>query len=560
MIRKKHQVIFIIAACVFAIIVSFSVLMGVLYAKDRNKICKGVMICGENFSRLTKEEYEQKIQTITDKLMEKSVRFSYEKDTSEISLKDLKYELETSPTYEEAYAIGRNHSFLTNGAYKVAALFGRKTEVSPVAKIDKEACKKTLQKVVEDTKGKVQEHEITIEEDQIVIRPGHKGLAVKGDYEKETLQAISNSSFCVDVMLTTRYPQEINMESLAKEVYRDPADATCNVEGKSMTIVPAVVGRKLDTTMAKEKLSQLKEGGDPIILPLLLTQPNISTAQFKAALFSNTLASASSIYNVRQSDRSVNVELAARKINGILIAPGKIFSYNKSVGPRTEANGFRNAQIYVNNAIEMGMGGGICQVSSTLYNAVLKADLTVTQRKAHSLPINYVPLGQDATVSYGSVDFCFKNDTDYPIKVSASASGGKININLIGTQQGGKKEVVITNITKETLDFKTEHVNDATLAEGKTKVIQRGKKGYVIDTYKKVYQNGALISNKFIHRSRYNATNEKIAVGTAKAAASSSTAKPAAASPSPSPSATPESTTVPTTQTQPEPTAEVSTE
>ncbi len=514
--RKSYQVIGIVLACVLTILLILAIMTGVSYAKDKGKIGKGVTIYGEDFSRLSQEEYQEKMKSLERQVKKKTVKFRYDNEKSDISLADLKYNFKRDETYEKAYEVGRNGNFFQNAGHHFLTIFGKKTAVQPVATLDKEACNNALQKVVEATKGKVVEHSINIEEENVVIKPGHSGLAVKGDYQKETLDAIGKGSYIVRVNLTTQHPKDIDVESLVKEVYRDPQDATCVTGEKNFEIVPAVVGRKLDATAAKNALDNLKEDGETITIALELTQPKITTAQLKANLFKNTLATATSVYNSSQVDRSANVIKAVQYINGVIIAPGKTFSYNEAVGPRTQARGFRNAQIYVNNAVEMGMGGGICQVSSTLYNAVLKADLTVVQRKAHSLPVTYVPLGQDATVSYGSVDFRFKNSTNYPIKVSASASGGRINVALIGTQEGAKKEVVLTNVTKETLNYKTEEVKDNTLPEGTRKVIQRGKKGYVINTYKKVYQNGAVISNKMIHTSRYNATTEKVAIGTGK--------------------------------------------
>ena len=131
-----------------------------------------------------------------------------------------------------------------------------------------------------------------------------------------------------------------------------------------------------------------------------------------------------------------------------MLAPGQVFSFNDTVGPRTVANGFYTAKEYVNGETVDGIGGGTCQVSSTLYNAVLYSDLSIVSRTNHMFPVGYCPNGQDATVADSGVDFKFMNSMDYPIKISAVTSGATITVSIIGTQRDVPRTVKIVNTSK----------------------------------------------------------------------------------------------------------------
>lgn len=180
-------------------------------------------------------------------------------------------------------------------------------------------------------------------------------------------------------------------------------------------------------------------------MPFYVSYPTVDENTLREKLFSATLSSYSTSYGSSTANRCANVARAASLINGKVIAPGDVFSFNDTVGHRTIENGFSTAKEYVDGKSVDGIGGGTCQVSSTLYSAVLYADLSIVERLNHMMTVGYIPLGQDATVSDGGVDFKFKNNTDYPIKVSAYTSGATITVSIIGTDWEPHREVKISN-------------------------------------------------------------------------------------------------------------------
>ena len=190
------------------------------------------------------------------------------------------------------------------------------------------------------------------------------------------------------------------------------------VDGKTK-IIPHVIGRSVDKKSLEEHLNK---GEKSFQLKLNKTYPTIKTENIEGQFFHDVLGTYRTNYNASLKGRTQNVSLAAKKINGTVLNNGDIFSFNKTVGKRTAAAGFSTATIFTNGELSEELGGGICQVSSTLYYATLLADLKIVERRNHMFTVSYAKNGLDATVAYGSIDFRFKNNYSAPIKILASAS------------------------------------------------------------------------------------------------------------------------------------------
>ncbi|MCL1874508.1 MAG: VanW family protein [Clostridiales bacterium] len=169
------------------------------------------------------------------------------------------------------------------------------------------------------------------------------------------------------------------------------------------------------------------------VLPLIREDFELELAAAKAAQ-PELLATYSTKFNPGEKNRTINLKLAAAAINDTEIKPGSIFSFNTVVGPRSSANGYQKAIVFVGGAKELDYGGGVCQVSSTLYNAVLEAKLPVIERHPHGQPVTYVPKGKDATVAFGILDFRFRNDLKETVKITAKTEENSITIELWKTK------------------------------------------------------------------------------------------------------------------------------
>ena len=289
-------------------------------------------------------------------------------------------------------------------------------------------------------------------------------------------------------------------------------DAVIDYESENKDIIPEKDGYKVNSEQLKDNI---QKGEKKFTLDVEEILKPAITARYleEKILFGDVLATLTSRYNAGVVGRSKNIAIAAQKINGIILKPGEVFSYNKAVGPRTYENGFKDAGVYTANGLENGVGGGICQVSSTLYGAQLMADLKTVTRTNHSYTISYLPSGQDATVSYGTIDYKFMNDKSFPIKIECFASGGVLTVNILGVKDDSYYDIKLTNkivgsTSPETIE---REVDD--LAEGEERVVQTGQNGLTVETFKNYYKNGQFIKSSFVHKSVYYAMPRIVEIG-----------------------------------------------
>ncbi|GIO04317.1 hypothetical protein J31TS6_03450 [Brevibacillus reuszeri] len=218
------------------------------------------------------------------------------------------------------------------------------------------------------------------------------------------------------------------MEALAKLAYQEPINATINNSG---AIVPEKKGRKLHEGKFLQQFYEYYygNGASTVQIPFQEIYPKVDQA-LMSQVRKKTIGQYTTYYNSRNKNRSHNIMLASKAINNYVVLPGEIFSFNKVVGKRTKEKGYLQAPIIVRGELSEGIGGGICQVSSTLFNAVDKAGLHIVQRYSHSRDVAYVRPGRDATVSWYGPDFVFQNKYAYPIMIRAGSSNGSMYVSV----------------------------------------------------------------------------------------------------------------------------------
>jgi vancomycin resistance protein YoaR len=292
-------------------------------------------------------------------------------------------------------------------------------------------------------------------------------------------------------------------------------NATLEVDSRrGLITIPGQAGIKVDTDSTFKVLPARLASTSNLTVPIILKhqEPLINEEMLKDM---GELSSYSTLFNPGEVNRSKNLYNAAVSINKSIIAPQAIFSFNNTVGERTMERGYLDALVIVGNKFEPGLGGGICQVSSTLYNACLLAGLEITERSNHGLSVAYVPLGRDATVAYGVQDFKFKNNTDSPIYIRAITGGGKLTINVYGNLKN-KKNISINTVIDQTLDFTTVTEQDPNLLPGEQKVDHTGHPGYVVRSFRNYLDSsGKIIKTEQLARDTYQPLNTLILEGPA---------------------------------------------
>jgi vancomycin resistance protein YoaR len=224
-----------------------------------------------------------------------------------------------------------------------------------------------------------------------------------------------------------------SFEQIWQEVAIEPQNAGYS---ESFEVIPEVVGVSFDPAQALE-LWKAAGIGEQVIVPLTITQPDYTAEQLKALLFRDLLGAQMTYYSGSTAERVNNIRLAAGKLDGMILLPGESFSYNEAVGKRTEEAGFQYADAYSDGQVVPELGGGICQVSSTLYSAALYSRLKILSRTNHYFKVGYLDYGMDATVSWGGPDYRFKNTRDYPVKLNVYYDDHSVTIEFWGTNVDG---------------------------------------------------------------------------------------------------------------------------
>jgi vancomycin resistance protein YoaR len=489
------------------------------------------------------------------------------KDSEEIlDSGDLNLSVDFAKTVDNAFAVGRTGNIFRK-FYDILNVRKNNIIVHLAVTYDHIKVESAVQSLYNNTFIDVKEAQLSLKPDQVSIISGHNGE--KFDKNKLLKQVISNilkiKSGTISIPLIITEPAKIDVDSYYKQIYRKAKNATAKVVKNKLQYSPEENGRDIDKAVLSSIVSEVESKADEEkVLPVTFTQPLIKLNDITSKLFKDTLYTYSTYFNTwnqNNLNRSKNIKLAVSKINGTVLGAGEIFSFNKVVGARTVAAGYEEAFTYVGNTVIPGTGGGICQVSSTLYNAVLYSDLQVVERRNHRFTVSYVPYGIDATVSYGTTDFRFKNSTKWPLIVNCWVTkNNKLSFSILGTNDTPQKKVELKTVILGTSNFSRIYTNDPSLPQGKYKVTHTGYKGYVVDTYKIVKMNGKVISNKKITHSVYQPLNELVLRGTKKSSTHVVTPKPKVTrKPKPSgktkPTVTPKPKPKPTDEPLPEPTS-----
>ncbi len=235
---------------------------------------------------------------------------------------------------------------------------------------------------------------------------------------------------------------------IAGEINTPPRNASVGMDSGNLKILPEVVGKSCDlaanTARIKPALGKIRIA--PITLEVSETPPQVTAADLKE--IRESIGLGVTAFTRADPERVKNILLAVKTLDGIITRPGEVFSFNHIVGPRVKEKGYHEAPLIIEGRLSRGSGGGVCQVATTLYQAVLYSGLRVKERYAHTAPLEYVALGQDAAVAYGKLDLKFENNTRYPLYISASVKDNHIIIDLLGVKKSGR---TIQVVTKETV-------------------------------------------------------------------------------------------------------------
>lgn len=497
--------ILIILLLIFSTIFSFMNL-------NNDKIVSGVKIENIDVAGLSKDEAKSKIESIYNEKKQKDINLKYQDFETTINPELIETNYNTDKAIEEAINIGKDGNIFSNNYNILFAMMGKKN-IEVEMTINEEEAKNKIEEIGSNIPGIVVEPGYSIEGNKLIITNGKEGIKIDTENLikklKLNLKDINNKEQNIEIPVINKEPEEINIEKIYEEVHKEVKDAYYTKE--PFTIYPEVEGVDFNLEEAKTILQEEKEQYE---IELTITKPKVTIAQIGSEAFPDLLGTYSTKYDGGNTDRTTNLRIACRKINDKVVLPGETFSYNKTLGERTPAAGYKNAKVYENGEVVDGIGGGICQISSTLYNSVLKANMDIVERRNHQFVTSYTPAGRDATVVYGLTDFKFKNTRKTAVRIKASCSNGIATVSIYGIKDENEYDVSFNTKTISTIPFTVKYVDDNSLPAGTEKVKQKGANGIITETYIVKSLNGKVVSSNLLSKDTYNAMQRIILRGT----------------------------------------------
>ena len=450
---KKGILIFFsfFAIFIFLIIIIFAIFT-IYNFKCNSKISKGIYINEIDVSGLSQNEATQKIEKYYKDKMSNNIQLVCNDYVTYITPDDIEltYDIESAVNY--AYQYGKSKNIFEDN-YKVFSAMISGINIVPTFSINEEKLKSKLNSISSELPNAIKQSSYSIENNKLIINKGSEGVVVNKlqtiNSIKQSLANINNISDPINLYTQNKFPKTINFDTIHKKVYKEAKDATYSLD--PYAIYPSENGLDFDFSIeeAQNLLQTSKE--DTIELPLKTLTPNITTNMLGLEAFPDLLSEFTTYYSTYERNRSTNIQLSTGSINGLVLMPGDIFSYNGVVGERTSAGGYKPAGVYENGKVVQGIGGGICQTSTTLFNAALFANLEIVEHANHMFIPSYSSAGRDATVSYGSLDFKFKNTRNHAIKIVCYAQNGVVNFKLYGFKEPTEYNVnVYAHVTSRT--------------------------------------------------------------------------------------------------------------
>lgn len=514
--EHKSYIGLLIFSIIFFIVFLLASVFSTVFAfinVNNTTFVSGISILGIDVSGLSKDDAKQKVTDDVSNRLSTDVIFKHNDETYTLLPSSVGGSFDIDKVIDDAYSVGRNGNIFQNNFAILNAMINSKNFI-PDFSFNSDSFDNSISQMNSNFADGIVEPSYDISGNNLIIKSGKNGNIVDSDKIKslfvDKLTVVPYNTDSIEVPVFSKEANKIDIAAIHSEIYKEAQDASYTTN--PYAVYPSSNG--LDFNISIDEAKALITGDkDSYIIPLKTLYPNVKTSDIGIEAFPNLLSSYSTSFASSSSNRATNVSLATNKINGKVLMPGEVFSFNDTVGKRTPQAGFKVAGVYMNGQVATDYGGGICQVSSTLYNAVLRANLEIVDRSNHMFEVGYVPIGTDATVSWGAPDFKFKNSRSYPIKIVTSSSNRKCVVKFYGLKESEEYDIEIVSYRTGSVPYRTTYTTDSSLAAGQQKVIQRGSNGAKSVAYRIRKKNGQVISKELLSKDTYDPHNQIIAVG-----------------------------------------------
>ncbi|SEF50722.1 Vancomycin resistance protein YoaR, contains peptidoglycan-binding and VanW domains [Caloramator fervidus] len=418
--------------------------------------------------------------------------------------------------------LGGNNDKICKGVYINNVYVGDKTKNEAIslldAKFNKPLYEKELVLKYNDKEYRINLKDLGVKFNVEKAVEQAYAIAKEGNMLKQVIDRFKLKNNGINIDLELNYDEskiENIIKKISREINKQPKNATINFVNGKFVVKEEECGIKVDESSLISMISESIKGQNLYVdIPVIVEKPKIKAEDLRK--IKTKISSFSTKYSSSDINRVGNLKIAAESINGTLIMPGEVFSMNKVLGPRVAAKGYKEAPVIINGTLVPGLAGGICQVTTTVYNAALLANLQILERRPHGLKVAYVPPGRDATISGNSIDLKFKNTTNFPIYIRAWLANSHVNVVFYGANQDPNIKVVVESKVIERIPTTTEYIKDPTLPEGEKIIEAKPIDGVKSVTYRKVYRNGILIKEELISKDYYKPAKGKVRIGTKK--------------------------------------------
>lgn len=514
--EHKSHIGLLIFSIIFFIVFLLANVFSTVFAfinVNNTTFVSGISILGIDVSGLSKDDAKQKVSDDVSNRLSTDVIFKHNNETYTLLPSSVGGSFDIDKVIDDAYSVGRNGNIFQNNFAILNAMINSKNFI-PDFSFNSDSFDDSISQMNSNFADGIVEPSYDISGNNLIIKSGKNGNIVDSDKIKslfvDKLTVVPYNTDSIEVPVFSKEANKIDIDAIHSEIYKEAQDASYTTN--PYAVYPSSNG--LDFNISIDEAKALITGDkDSYTIPLKTLYPNVKTSDIGIEAFPDLLSSYSTSFASSSSNRATNVSLATNKINGKVLMPGEVFSFNGTVGKRTPQAGFKVAGVYMNGQVATDYGGGICQVSSTLYNAVLRANLEIVDRSNHMFEVGYVPIGTDATVSWGAPDFKFKNSRSYPIKIVTSSSNRKCVVKFYGLKESEEYDIEIVSYRTGSVPYRTTYTTDSSLAAGQQKVIQRGSNGAKSVAYRIRKKNGQVISKELLSKDTYDPHNQIIAVG-----------------------------------------------
>lgn len=485
---------------------------------EQEVIYKGISVNDVDVSGMSKEQLRQLlIKNEKDVLEQKAITVNYNDQSCVIKYTDVGIQVNIEETVDQVWSMGRTGTNRQR-VFEIISIYLNPKKFYTHTTYDELAVEQIITQIYDDIYVARIDNSYEITDREIILKSGTDGKELNRTKLAEqiygSLDKLESAQYEAELSI---YPRKnVDAGMIFSSVYVKEEPATFKVENNEVLIVPEKPGKTVDKAVLEDSVKELG-AKEKIIIPLSIQNmiPDVKVQDVQSKIYKDVLdrrVTVYSEYDQNSINRGHNIRLVAQSVDGKVLAPGDVFSFNEVVGERSAARGFKAANVYISGRIVEDYGGGICQISSLLYNSALYAGLEIVERLNHQFTVSYVDLGTDATVAWGAVDFRFRNNTNYPIKVECMIKDKAVEIIFRGTDEHPGRTITVETKVEQQYPFNVIEEKVSTLQPGQIVVKQNGMTGYYV-TAKRVFRQGDNVQVETLNSSWYSKLDKVIQKG-----------------------------------------------